>query len=101
MGAIPGPGAIGMTAVPLSKVVRQLHGALTRRDAAGLTDAELWERFVQRRDEAAFGALLRRHGPMVLGTVRRILRHEQDAEDAFQATFLVLVRRAASLRPRT
>jgi RNA polymerase sigma factor (sigma-70 family) len=101
MGAIPGPGAAGMAAVPLSKAVRQLRGALARQGAAGLTEAELWEGYVQRRDESAFAALLRRHGPMVLGVCRRILRHEQDAEDAFQATFLVLVRRAASVRPRT
>jgi RNA polymerase sigma factor (sigma-70 family) len=90
-----------MAAAPLSKVVWQLRGALARQDTAGLTEAELWERYVQRRDEAAFEALLRRHGPMVLGVCRRVLRHEQDAEDAFQATFLVLVRRAASVRSRT
>lgn len=82
----------------LSKVVRQLRGALTRQDIAGLTEAELWERYVQERDEAAFETLVHRHGPMVLGVCRRILRNEQDAEDAFQATFLVLVRRAASLQ---
>jgi RNA polymerase sigma factor (sigma-70 family) len=87
-----------MAAAPLSKVVRQLRGALARPDTAGLTEADLWERYLQKRDEAAFEALLRRHGPMVLGVCRRILRHEQDAEDAFQATFLVLVRRAASLQ---
>jgi RNA polymerase sigma factor (sigma-70 family) len=84
----------------LNKALRQLRGALVRRDTAGLTEADLWERYVQGRDEAAFEALLRRHGPMVLGVCRRILRHEQDAEDAFQATFLVLVRRAASLQAR-
>jgi RNA polymerase sigma factor (sigma-70 family) len=91
-----------MTAGHLSQVVRQLRGVLATRETAGLADADLWERYVQARDEAAFAALVRTHGPMVLGVCRRLLRNEQDAEDAFQATFLVLVRKAASLRsPRT
>jgi RNA polymerase sigma factor (sigma-70 family) len=91
-----------MTAVPLSRVVRQLRVAPAAREAAGLPDADLWDRYVRERDEAAFAALVGRHGPMVLGVCRRILRNRHDAEDAFQATFLVLVRKAASLRsPRT
>jgi RNA polymerase sigma factor (sigma-70 family) len=65
--------------------------------AAGLTDGQLLERFVTRHEEAAFEALLRRHGPMVLGVCRRILHDGHEAGDAFQATFLLLVRKAASI----
>jgi RNA polymerase sigma factor (sigma-70 family) len=67
----------------------------------GVSDADLLARFVACQDEAAFELLLHRHGPMVLGVCRRILRHEQDAEDAFQATFLVLARKAGSIARRT
>ena len=64
----------------------------------GLGEAELLERFAHQRDEAAFEAIVARHGPMVLGVCRRFLPAVADAEDAFQATFLVLVRRAGTLR---
>ena len=69
---------------------RTLHAALLHfrhLSSEGLTDRQLLERFANLRDESAFAALLHRHGPLVLGTCRRILRQEQDAEDTFQATF--------------
>src|SRR5262249_39121591 len=61
-------------------------------------DVVLLERFVQRRDEAAFAALVARHGAMVLRSCRRVLGDAQEAEDAFQATFLILARKAPTLR---
>ena len=66
-------------------------------DDAGMPDGQLLKSFLAQRDETAFAALMRRHGPMVLGVCRRILRNSHDAEDAFQATFLVLVRKARSI----
>src|SRR5262245_18597680 len=70
----------------------------TVRSLAGPSDPELLERFAKAGDEAAFAALARRHHPMVLDVCRRVLHHAQDAEDACQATFLVLARKAASVR---
>src|SRR5438552_1478354 len=66
----------------------------------GLDDAELLKRFTAERDEAAFEVLLWRYGPLVLGVCRRMLRREQDVEDAFQATFLTLIRKAGSIARR-
>src|ERR1022692_4049135 len=68
--------------------------------AEGQTDQHLLERFFSQRDEAAFAALLGRHGQMVLGVCRRVLHDEHLAEDVFQATFMVLAHRAASIRKR-
>jgi RNA polymerase sigma factor (sigma-70 family) len=75
-----------------------LHQLLDARCAGTLADGTLLERFVTQADESAFAALLRRHGPMVFGLCRRLLHHHQDAEDAFQATFLLLARKAFSIR---
>jgi RNA polymerase sigma factor (sigma-70 family) len=81
----------------MADVLQHFRKAALRRDGAGLTDGQLLECFLARQDEAAFEALVRRHGPMVLGVCRRVLRDFHDAEDAFQATFLVLARKAASV----
>jgi RNA polymerase sigma factor (sigma-70 family) len=67
-------------------------------ESRDMTDGQLLSRFVAAGDEDCFIALVARHGPMVLAACRRLLRHEQDAEDAFQAVFLVLARKANSLR---
>ena len=88
-----------MTAAPLNDFVHQLRRAGLVHEA-GPTDAELLERFLARRDEGAFEVLLRRHGPMVYGVCRRLLNNHHDAEDAFQATFLVLAHKAATVVPR-
>jgi RNA polymerase sigma factor (sigma-70 family) len=81
----------------LSGVIQHLRRAMLLRDGAGLTDEQMLENYISRRDEAALAALVQRHGPMVWGVCRRVLTNYHDAEDAFQATFLVLVRRAASI----
>src|SRR5581483_11063411 len=83
-----------------SGLIQYLRAAALPRDGAGQTDGQLLDRFLADRDPAAFTALVRRHGPMVLGVCRRVLHDPHDAEDAFQATWLVLVRRAAAVAPR-
>src|SRR4051794_12781677 len=85
---------------PLETFLRHLRRLAHRTEAGGLTDAHLVARYAAAHDEAAFAELLARHGPMVLAVCRRILRHEQDAEDAFQATFLALARKAGSIGRR-
>jgi RNA polymerase sigma factor (sigma-70 family) len=81
-------------------VVRYLRKLAGTGPAANQVDRDLLERFATGREETAFEALVQRHGPMVLGVCRRVLRDAHDAEDAFQATFLVLIRKAASLDQR-
>ncbi len=88
-----------MSGGPLRLVLHHLH-RLTGRPDTGVPDAQLLQRFAAVRDEAAFELILWRHGPMVRGVCRRVLRHTQDAEDAFQATFLTLVRKAGSIGQR-
>src|SRR5216684_2904743 len=82
----------------ISVILRQLRTLMATQKAEGQTDGRLLEQFASKRDELAFAALLERHGPMVLGVCRRILHDEHRAEDAFQATFLVLVRKASAIR---
>jgi RNA polymerase sigma factor (sigma-70 family) len=86
-----------MAKEPLGSVlhyIRQIAGASASQE---LTDQELLESFASCRDEAAFAVLVQRHGPLVWGVCRRVLHQAQDAEDAFQATFLVLARKAGRI----
>ena len=90
-----------------NSALRQLQDLFSAGTATGLTDRELLDRFQTRRAESAeaataaemaFAALVDRHGAMVWGVCRRVLRDIHEAEDAFQATFLILVRKAGSVR---
>jgi len=82
---------------PFSSFLRHFRRQVVLRDAGEVTDRDLLQRFARERDGDAFAALVQRYGPLVLGVCCRVLRQEQDAEDAFQATFLVLARKAGSI----
>jgi RNA polymerase sigma factor (sigma-70 family) len=89
-----------MTTPQAGIVLRHLYGLVAAEEAAHLSDGQLLERFATRHEEAAFEALVRRHGPPVWGVCRRVAPNAQDAEDAFQATFLALARKAAAVGRR-
>src|SRR4051794_3660553 len=78
--------------------LRHLLGLIESGTIAGLSDAQLLERYVAYRDERAFAVLVKRHGPMVLSVCKATLAGSPEVEDAFQATFLVLIRKAPTIR---
>src|SRR5581483_1814108 len=82
----------------LGLVLRQLHKLAISETTRDLSDGQLLQRFTIDGDQAAFATLVQRHGPLVLSVCRHVLSAEPDAEDAFQVTFLVLARNAASIR---
>src|SRR5437016_1228116 len=81
----------------LRPLVGYVHELAVRAAEAETTDRQLLERFARDRDQEAFEVLVNRHGPLVLGVSRRALRRREDAEDCFQATFLVLARKAGAI----
>jgi RNA polymerase sigma factor (sigma-70 family) len=89
-----------MAGAPMGGALREIHRLFAEGTVAGLADGQLLDRFLATGDESAFAALVERHGPMVLGTCRAVLRNADEAEDAFQATFLVLVCKVRSIRNR-
>jgi RNA polymerase sigma factor (sigma-70 family) len=88
-------------AARMNRLLQHLRTTLPEPDGGGPIDGQLLDSYIAHRDEASFAALVRRHGPMVWGVCRRLLSVHQDAEDAFQATFLVLVRKATAVVPRS
>src|SRR5262245_46123506 len=92
------PEAATMTGDTAGTILHHLRDLVEPETTRALTDAQLLGRFATSREESAFAALVRRHGGLVWRVCRHLLRREQDAEDAFQATFLVLARRADAVR---
>jgi RNA polymerase sigma factor (sigma-70 family) len=90
-----------MSSSALATGLRHLCGKLAAQQHSGDSDEQLLHTFIRHRQDSAFAALVRRHGPMVMHVCRRVLGHEQDAEDVFQATFLVLARQAARVRQKS
>src|SRR5437667_2217978 len=86
-----------MAGNPFAVVMRHLYKQTARYEGNCVSDAQLLERYVERRDESAFELLLWRHGAMVWGVCHRVLRDHHDAEDAFQAAWLTLARKAGSI----
>src|SRR5262249_55897459 len=102
-GTILGFGSLtagGIRMLTQRAVLPHLHRLLASSTGGAATDCQLLEEFLARRDPAAFASLMRRHGGTVLGVCQRVLNHVHDAEDAFQATFLVLIRKARSIAKR-
>src|SRR6516225_8884125 len=89
-----------MTSNQISEVLQHVRRAVLVQNGAGLSDEQLLEDYLSRGDAPALAALVQRHGPMVWGVCRRILANYHDAEDAFQAAFLVLVRKAHAIVPK-
>jgi DNA-directed RNA polymerase specialized sigma24 family protein len=87
-----------MAHAQLDSVLRYIRKVVSHGLPSERTDTQLLAQFAAERDEAAFAALLERHGALVWGVCSRVLNHTQDAEDAFQATFLLLARKATSIR---
>src|SRR5262245_22873842 len=87
-----------MSEAASSLLLRAIRHAVEDPRLVGLSDQELLRRYLGQGDEAAFDALLRRHGPMVLDVCRAVVPNEADAEDAFQATFLVFAKSAGTIR---
>src|SRR5215472_1230906 len=83
-----------------NSVLQHIRQLAEGREASPWTDQQLLDRFISKKEEAAFSGLIRRHGPMVMALGWRILRDRGDAEDVFQATFMVLAQKARSIRKR-